>query len=161
MRLPTLPSLLVLVAMLMVVNSCHAILPPGLHANGLAAAIQSRALEAAKRSSSNANYPSNPTFGSMAMPIDHENYDRTHAMFTMRYLWDSTFFAGDGAPVFLMVGAEAPLAAAQLAPNTTIYEYARRFSGLMISNEHRYEAACCSGYRCDYWLTRERDCGVR
>ena len=75
----------------------------------------------------------------MAMPIDHENYDRTHAMFTMRYVWDTTFFAGDGAPVFLMVGAEAPMSAHVLAPNTTIYEYARRFSGLLISNEHRYE----------------------
>lgn len=61
------------------------------------------------------------------------------ATWRQRFYVDQTFWAGDGAPVFLYIGGEGPQG--PVAPSLFMYELARTHGALMIALEHRFYGA--------------------
>jgi len=55
-----------------------------------------------------------------------------------RYIVNQTFWRGNGAPIFVMLGGEGPLSDAELAGHFILNEKAERYGALMVAIEHRF-----------------------
>ena len=55
-----------------------------------------------------------------------------------RYMVNATFWRGNGYPVFVMLGGEGPLGAAELAGHFILNEKAEKMGALMVAVEHRF-----------------------
>ncbi|CAN1171697.1 Lysosomal Pro-X carboxypeptidase [Linum perenne] len=71
--------------------------------------------------------------------LDHFNYrPESYVTFRQRYVINSKHWGGPGAPIFVMLGAEAPLRFNSTAPNGFVVDFSSRFNSLLVYIEHRY-----------------------
>ncbi|CAN1252772.1 Lysosomal Pro-X carboxypeptidase [Linum perenne] len=71
--------------------------------------------------------------------LDHFNYrPESYVTFRQRYVINSKHWGGPGAPIFVLLGAEAPLRFNSTAPNGFVVDFSSRFNSLLVYIEHRY-----------------------
>ncbi|CAN0916549.1 Lysosomal Pro-X carboxypeptidase [Linum grandiflorum] len=71
--------------------------------------------------------------------LDHFNYrPESYATFRQQYVINSKHWGGPTAPIFVLLGAEAPFRSDSNATKGFVVDFASRFNSLLVYIEHRY-----------------------